>query len=268
MWLFPPSSVRHGTPLSFTSINLRILNAKQEILEFLKLKFRTRSHWNWIRTRRKGHGKRSHTHSPVSTAKESAKNGLAKNNKVTLIFFLLPRYFFSGFFSARSCFLRYFIFYFYFIFLLFNLTQFSVSWLRALSRSLHSTACQTDELHIAVQNASKLEIGSHYDATRSFIFHSSDFPPFCACLLGSPFSRRLSGHQRLATSKIQGLRRLSMQFLHASWVLNALLRVLTVDCHCHIPHRAPDCLESLSSCSTAQKLHREQNWFLFYHESV
>lgn len=169
-----------------------------------------------------------HTHSRVSLTKESAKNGLTKNNKVTLIFFLLPRYFFSGFFSVRFYFLRYFLFSYFS-----NCLSFLFRGC-ALSRSLHSTACQTDELHIAAQNASKLEIGSHYDATRSFIFHSTDFPPFCACFARFTLSRRLSGHQRLANS---------------SWVSDSCrcnfiwscCCALTVDCRCHSPRRAPNC---------------------------
>lgn len=178
------------------------------------------------------------THSRVAMAKESAKNGLAKNNKVTLIFFLLPRYFFSGFFSKRSFFFSS-LFYFYFIFLLFNLTQFSVSWLRALARSLHSAACQTDKLH-TLQSRMQATAWNWIALWCNTQFYLSflGFSPFLRLFARFTLSRRLSGHQRLKSSKIQGLWRMSMQFLHACHATTAL----TVDCHCHIPHVAPACL--------------------------
>lgn len=92
-----------------------------------------------------------------------------KNNKVTLIFFIACLLLFAGFFSLFLC---YFSFYF-------PTFQFDSNYSCrgfALAEASPASSCCPLNKHIAIQNASRNWIA--YDATRSFIFHSFEFPPF------------------------------------------------------------------------------------------
>lgn len=155
MWLFPPSSVRHGTPLSFTSIKLRILNQPRDSRVFkIKISYAKLLKLN-TNTKKGAWEALAHTLGRPLRPKNQRRMGWRRIIRWPWYFFIAPLLL-LGFLQRSFLFSSLFHFLFLFYFPTF---QFDSVFCFVVARSLEKPSFHSlPNRQTAVQNASNLKL--------------------------------------------------------------------------------------------------------------